>query len=163
MRSVRFAPVLAGLLVAASCSLGAVAQEGSGEPPVAAAINQMVTPETVRDTICTRGWTKSIRPPSSYTAKLKRLLLFWRGEPQENKALFQLDHRLALSLGGDPIAQENLHLLPWDKARAKDGVARYLQCQVCNGEMSLGEAQRLNWDGWHSLVGQVAGKCHRAS
>ena len=35
------------------------------------ALNPDVTPATIRQTICSRGWTATIRPPSSYTSELK--------------------------------------------------------------------------------------------
>ena len=35
-------------------------------------LNPDVTQETINATICVHGWTKTIRPPTSYTNELKR-------------------------------------------------------------------------------------------
>jgi len=39
------------------------------------AINEMVTPANIRSTICRKGWTRTIRPPVSYTNHLKYQLM----------------------------------------------------------------------------------------
>src|SRR5919198_701091 len=36
------------------------------------ALNPDVTQTTIGQTICVRGWTRTIRPPSSYTSDLKQ-------------------------------------------------------------------------------------------
>jgi hypothetical protein len=57
-------------------------------------INPAVTQATIRATICTRGWTRTVRPPVSYTNALKvRQLAQYglRGPP----AAFQEDQPVA--------------------------------------------------------------------
>ncbi len=38
-------------------------------------LNPAVTQESAQDTICVVGWTRSVRPPSAYTRRVKRELL----------------------------------------------------------------------------------------
>jgi len=89
-------------------------------PLVAAAedlpLNPAVTQETIDQTVCVPGWTKTVRPPTSYTARIKMKLI---RELELDAALlvdFELDHRIPLALGGAPSDPRNLELQPWDEA-----------------------------------------------
>jgi hypothetical protein len=102
----------ADLLAAAGAVLLVVAAlprcSGRGPPPVRASwtltpgvANPQVTQRTIAETICVRGWTRTIRPPTSYTSELKvRQMRQYglRGSP----SAFQEDHLISLELGGDP-------------------------------------------------------------
>src|SRR5215212_8969815 len=58
-------------------------------------VNPDVTQETIADTICKHGWTKTIRPPTSYTnaLKLEQMQAYHRaGSTSE----YQEDHLLSL-------------------------------------------------------------------
>jgi hypothetical protein len=104
-------------------------------------LNETVTQATIRATICTRGWTRTIRPPTDYTNALKvRQLREYglRGPP----SAFQEDHLISLELGGNPVDRRNLWPEPYPRASAVDRVENDLNRRVCGGELTLAEAQR---------------------
>jgi len=104
-------------------------------------LNPAVTEATIGSTICRRGWTRTIRPPVSYTNDLKRrgLLAYrLRGPP----SAYQEDHLISLELGGHPTDPRNLWPEPYPRAAAVDLQENELNAQVCSGRLSLGEAQR---------------------
>jgi hypothetical protein len=127
------------------------------EPPTGfGRLNPAVTQDTIGKTICVSGWTATVRPPTSYTNKIKYKLLAQVGLPIASSTAFELDHFLNLGLGGSPTDPNNLWLEAWDEtvngenlgARTKDRVEVYLQRQVCNGKMTLSEAQNLILSDW---------------
>ena len=94
-----------------------------------------------RATICKRGWTRTIRPPVSYTNDLKRKGLRQyglRGPP----SAFQEDHLISLELGGHPSDPRNLWPEPYPRAAAVDRIENELNDAVCSGRLTLAEAQR---------------------
>lgn len=105
------------------------------------ALNAQVTQSTIRATICRRGWTRTVRPPVSYTNALKRRQLRaygLRGPP----SAFQEDHLISLELGGDPVDPRNLWPEPYPRAAAVDRIENDLNHRVCAGSLTLVEAQR---------------------
>jgi hypothetical protein len=111
-------------------------------------LNPAVTPTTIQSTICVKGWTASIRPPVSYTNRIKKQRMHEMGLPLELIGDFQLDHKLPLSLGGSPDDPRNLILQDQDEAEGKDAVERCLPAAVCAGAVSLSEAQQAIWNDW---------------
>lgn len=104
-------------------------------------LNAAVTQSSIRSTICRRGWTRTIRPPVSYTNALKvRGLRAYglRGPP----SAFQEDHLISLELGGDPVDPRNLWPEPYPRAAKVDSIENQLNALVCDGKLSLAEAQR---------------------
>lgn len=71
-------------------------------------LNPNITPETIAATICHAGWTKTVRPPLSYTNPLKARQLAMLNHPGWTMANTEEDHRLPLEMGGDPKAEHNL-------------------------------------------------------
>ena len=105
------------------------------------ALNPDVTQGTIRSTICVRGWTRTVRPPSSYTSALKlRQLrdLALRGPP----SAYQEDHLISLELGGNATDPRNLWPEPYPRARDVDKIENELNAKVCSGTLSLAEAQQ---------------------
>jgi hypothetical protein len=113
-------------------------------------INPAVTAATIQSTICVKGWTASIRPPVSYTNRIKKQRLHAMGLPLELIGDFQLDHKLPLSLGGSPDDPRNLILQDQDEAEGKDAVERCLPAAVCSGLISLQDAQQAIWRDWRN-------------
>ncbi|MDX6475326.1 MAG: hypothetical protein QOH95_837, partial [Gaiellaceae bacterium] len=121
---------------------------GSARPVVRASwaltpgvLNPGVTQATIASTICTRGWTRTIRPPVDYTNALKQRQLRQyglRGPP----SAFQEDHLISLELGGNPVDPRNLWPEPYPRAAAVDQVENDLNRRVCTGSLTLAEAQR---------------------
>jgi hypothetical protein len=117
---------------------------------VPGATNSHVTQANIHKTICVSGWTKTVRPPASYTTKLKR----------EQMAQFHLagdahdyeeDHLISLEVGGNPTSPENLWPQPWAgprNARKKDRLENLERKLVCSGQISLRQGRRelsLDW------------------
>jgi hypothetical protein len=104
-------------------------------------LNAAVTQATIGETICRRGWTRTIRPPSDYTTALKRQQLGEYGLTGDLSD-YQEDHLISLELGGDPTDPRNLWPEPYPRASAVDRIENELHDRVCSGELSLAEAQR---------------------
>ncbi|HEY6029372.1 MAG TPA: hypothetical protein VIU44_02345, partial [Gaiellaceae bacterium] len=86
-------------------------------------------------------WTRTVRPPSSYTGDLKLRQMreyHARGSPSE----FQEDHLISLELGGAPSDPRNLWPQPRPWAAEVDRTENQLREEVCSGRLSLAEAQR---------------------
>ena len=104
-------------------------------------LNPDVTQATIRSTICVHGWTRTIRPPSDYTSRLKleQMRAYGlRGGPHD----FQEDHLISLELGGHPTDPRNLWPEPYPRAADVDRTENELNAAVCSGRMSLEAAQR---------------------
>ena len=104
-------------------------------------LNPAVTQATVGRTICRRGWTRTIRPPTTYTNALKRRGLEQYGLRGPSSS-FQEDHLISLELGGDPSDPRNLWPEPYPRAADVDRIENDLNRRVCAGSLSLAEAQR---------------------
>jgi hypothetical protein len=138
-------------LVAAAIGLLLVAlwlyAHRSGAPPIAAdvaltpgVLNAAVTQATIGSTICTRGWTRTVRPPTDYTNALKRKQMRAYDEHGPPSA-YQEDHLISLELGGDPTDPRNLWPEPYPRASTVDQIENELNAQVCSGALSLADAQ----------------------
>jgi hypothetical protein len=142
----------ADLLAAAGVVLLVVAVlprcSSRGPPPLRASwtltpgvANPQVTQQTIARTICVRGWTRTIRPPTTYTSALKvRQMREYgvRGDP----SAFQEDHLISLELGGDPTDPRNLWPEPRPRAEEVDRIEDDLNAKICDGSISLADAQR---------------------
>ena len=122
------------------------------------ATNPDVTQATIDQTICVKGYTKTVRPSTSYTRGVKALLLRRQGLPESAAHDYELDHRINLSIGGHPRKLSNLVLQPWkgpDSARRKDKLEVALEKRVCRGEMPLTAAQLCIAEDWHACARQL--------
>jgi hypothetical protein len=107
------------------------------------ALNPDVTQENIGDTICKRGWTKTIRPAARWTTRIKHQRLRAVGMPASGAKLYELDHIVPLEVGGAPTDERNLQMQRWDGAdgaRAKDVQETRLKRLVCAGRVSLAVA-----------------------
>ena len=114
-------------------------------------VNPDVTQATIASTICRRGWTRTVRPPVSYTNDLKRTGLRQyrlRGPPSR----YQEDHLISLELGGHPTDPRNLWPEPYPRAATVDRAENELNAEVCSGKLSLLDAQQRE-----SLLKHTAG------
>jgi hypothetical protein len=128
------------------------------------ALNPDVTADTINDTICVVGYTKTVRPSSSYTNGVKKLLLQRAGLNVEDKADYELDHIIPLALGGHPRNPKNLALQLWegeDGARRKDKLEVKLQCMVCTGKVPLDEARAAIYNDWQAAAKKYHQRCSR--
>jgi hypothetical protein len=110
------------------------------------AIDPRVTEGNIDSTICRPGgYTDSVRPPTSYTDPLKLRLMAAYGLAGRSTSGFELDHLVALELGGAPADPRNLWPEPYAASRgasAKDGLEDRLHGEVCSGAIALAAAQR---------------------
>jgi hypothetical protein len=104
-------------------------------------LNAAVGQATIRSTICRRGWTATIRPPTEYTSALKLRQMAAYGETGP-PAAYQEDHLISLELGGHPTDPRNLWPEPYPRAADVDRVENDLNAQVCSGGLTLAAAQR---------------------
>ena len=113
-------------------------------PSTPGVTNPMVTQANIQKTICVANWTSTIRPPASYTTKLKIQQmkdLGLKGSPHD----YEEDHLISLEIGGSPTDPKNLWpqpYMPLPGAHQKDDVENFLHRQVCAGKITLAEAQK---------------------
>lgn len=132
--------------------------------------------------LCSKSYrTGTVRPPTSYTNRLKQLELargratikapngrtytvHGEGLPGTAKD-YELDHIISLQLGGHPDDPANLWMQPWERkgarladpgygAESKDVLESRLKREVCNRGMALSEAQRLISTDWTEGLGE---------
>jgi hypothetical protein len=126
------------------------------------ALNPDVRQDTIQSTICTPGYTASVRPATVYTNGVKLKLVRAGGEDETEMSTYELDHIIPLALGGHPRAIDNLQLQPWPEARRKDRIEVKLQCLVCTGQVTLAEAQTKIAEDWEATYHTYASvPCHR--
>jgi len=120
----------------------------------AGAINTDINQDNIADTLCTPNWsTKSIRPPPSYTGKLKRKQIKDWSLADTDPGDYEEDHFIPLELGGHPSDPQNLWPELYDPkpgARQKDRVEDQLHREVCAGDISLKRAQRIIVEDWYA-------------
>lgn len=118
-------------------------------------LNPAVTQANIQTTICKSGFTATIRPPVSYTNKLKKQEL--AGTYKSFVAIYgsdlgnyELDHLISLQLGGNPTDVANLWMEPYtgNNARKKDVVETALKRLVCSGKITLAVAQKAISTNW---------------
>lgn len=142
------------LLFAAAWALAAVNHVGPAsaypDPAVTGLANPAVRQSTIGQTVCKAGYTATIRPPASYTNKLKRQQmadLNLSGVPAD----YEEDHFISLEIGGDPRDARNLWPEPYagrSGARIKDQVENQLHRALCLGTMTLAQVQACITDDW---------------
>jgi hypothetical protein len=106
------------------------------------ALSPDVTEATVSKTTCVAGYTRSVRPATSYTNGVKAKLLRGAGLDETRMGDFELDHTVPLALGGHPRKLSNLELQPWageHGAWRKDALKARMHNLVCEGELTLTE------------------------
>jgi hypothetical protein len=109
------------------------------------ALNPEVTQEKLHGTVCSRGYTKTIRPPKQYTSRLKKKQLHELGLSGRMRD-YEEDHLVPLCAGGAPHDARNLWPQPrngeWGAA-AKDQLEESVCRQLCRGDISLKDAQAI--------------------
>jgi hypothetical protein len=129
------------------CILAGAAAAGDLPDPrrTPGATNPDVTQSNIQQTVCVRGFTKSIRPPAYYTNKLKKVQIGQYGYSDRNPRNYEEDHLVALSIGGASQDERNLWPQPRNSewgAEKKDQLEFVMYKMVCAGELPLATAQR---------------------
>ncbi|GAC1691095.1 MAG: hypothetical protein PVS2B1_13680 [Candidatus Dormibacteraceae bacterium] len=116
-------------------------------------IDPRVTQENISTTICVRGYTKTVRPPASYTHDLKVRQIAEYGYADTKLASYEEDHLIPLELGGHPTDPKNL----WPEPRSgdhpasqKDLIENSLHGKVCAGVITLAAARAAIASNWLS-------------
>jgi hypothetical protein len=104
-------------------------------------VNPDVRQETIGQTICVRGWTRTVRPSTEYTSELKVRQMQEYGLGGSPSG-YQEDHLISLELGGHPSDPRNLWPEPRPHAEEVDRVENELNRLVCSGTIALAEGQR---------------------
>jgi hypothetical protein len=112
-------------------------------------IDSKVTQANIHETICVPGYSAKMRPPVSYTNKLKIQQIKDYGFTDTNLADYEEDHLISLELGGNPTDPKNLWPEPGHSPNQKDIIENRCHRKVCADELSLEEAQKqiaTNWE-----------------
>ena len=140
--------LVATAVVFAVVALALVLTRRPGAPAVVAdpvrtpgVLNPDVTQATIGTTICVRGWTRTVRPPTEYTNALKLRQMRAYGETG-SPSDYQEDHLISLELGGHPTDPRNLWPEPYPRAADVDKIENELNAEVCSGDLTLAQAQQ---------------------
>jgi hypothetical protein len=156
MRAIAFAAGLIGVSLMAGAANGRTLPDSFMTPGVT---NPDVSQFNIKKTICKSGWTKTIRPPSSYTTALKRQQIVEYGYRNKRLGSYEEDHLISLQLGGNPQDPQNL----WPQAyagkcgaRVKDVIETKLKRLVCDPKppLTLVEAQQMISRDWVAAYSQ---------
>lgn len=150
-RSIMAALAACGIALA---PIAAWAQSSLPDPALTpGAVNPAVTQRTIDATICVRGWTRTVRPPESYTQALKRRQIRQYGYTDRRLGLYEEDHLIPLDLGGSPDDPRNLWPQPrypadgW-MADKKDELEAALARLVCARQVPLDVARHAIARDW---------------
>ena len=108
--------------------------------------NPAVTQANIQSTICVPGYTKTIRPPVSYTSPLKVRQMAMYGFT-DSISLHEEDHFIALTDGGSPTDEKNLWPGHFEDAthplgmHAKDRLEVTINHLICNDTLTLAQGQ----------------------
>ncbi|MEI6294957.1 MAG: hypothetical protein WCO95_02735 [Actinomycetes bacterium] len=163
--------ITAGILIAGTVGLSAcgaaIYSENSGLPNTKltpGAVNPLVTQGNIRSTICVSGWTATVRPPVSYTNKLKydQLHSGYNLNGDLTMKNYEEDHIVPLEVGGHPSSPLNLFPQPRNikfSAYLKDQLENRIHQLVCTGQLTLKVGQSIfltNWEkGYTKYVGPL--------
>lgn len=128
-----------------SCHINGVLPDSKCTPGV---IDPRVTQDNIYATICVKGYTKTVRPPRTYTDQLKREQIQEYGYSDTNTSDYEEDHLIPLEVGGNPSDPKNLWPQPGRSPNMKDRVETRCHDMVCNGSLPLATAQQeiaTNW------------------
>jgi hypothetical protein len=118
------------------------------------ATNPAVTPGDIDKTICASGWTRTVRPPVSYTEPLKYEQMAAYGDTGPVSS-YEEDHLIPLELGGSPSSPSNLWPEPGASPNPKDSVESAARQAVCDGRIPLAAAQRAIAVDWITFGRQL--------
>ncbi len=111
------------------------------------AISPAVTQGNIQSTICSYGYTHSVRPRESISEPEKEASLAAYGDagPLHH---YEYDHLVPLELGGATNDPRNLWPEPGASPNPKDALERRMRELVCAGELPLAAAQREIASDW---------------
>ena len=118
-----------------------------------------VFPGVTAREVCVSGYSKSVRAVSSD----ERASVYQRYGIANAPGMHEVDHFISLELGGSNMVT-NLWPEPYVTpntpgqigAHEKDRVENYLHAQVCNGSMTLPQAQEAIRTDWYAVYLRIA-------
>lgn len=130
------------------------------------AVDDSVTQATIQSTVCSSGYTDSVRPPESLTEPAKYASMATYRSPG-SASDYEFDHLVPLELGGSSDTHNlwpELDVGPpsqFDSSdsygkNAKDGVEDRLNAAVCRGQVTLAAAQQaiaVDWTTAEAILG----------
>ncbi|WP_438290565.1 hypothetical protein [Streptomyces sp. HUAS TT7] len=126
------------------------------------ALNPKVTQATLKETVCTSGYTATIRPPFCVTGpeKTANAKSYSYTGPIGDAGY---DRLISLVLGGDPDDPRNIWVEPpspnhkpgGGTNNPKDSVEAKLSTAVCSGKVQLAAAQNAIATDWYNGTGQT--------
>lgn len=121
--------------------------------------NPDVTQANIDQTICKSGWTATVRPPVSWTNKVKAEQMAARGLAGPLSA-WELDHLLAIENSGAPRDVHNLWMEPWlgpCGAHRKDVIETHMKRMICAHQITLADAQTEMLADWREAYRKHVG------
>ena len=152
--------MLAAVAIASAADAQSVLPNAQRTP---GAVNPAVTQDNIGQTICVRGWTRTVRPAEEFTYRLKREQMRSWGYADRRLRDYEEDHLIPLEIGGSPNDPRNLWPEPreapdgWTADR-KDELEAELNRLVCAGRLSLEEAQRAIAADWIAAYRRYVGE-----
>jgi hypothetical protein len=131
------------------------------------ATNPKISQANIADNVCKKGWsTRSIRPPAAYTTRLKIQQLRTYGYTDTKPGDYEEDHLISLEIGGGPTDPKNHWPEPYSfnadgkqmGARQKDKIEDRLHVLVCDGTLTLEQAQELIANDWTAAYRKYIGE-----
>ena len=140
--------VLQGIMPAAPAAAGDLPNQAL----TPGAIDPSVTQDNINTTICVSGYTKTVRPSSYKTGKMKLVSMKQYGYT-DSPSNYEYDHLCPLAAGGCPDCTSNLFPEPYNStsgygARVKDKLENALHKKICNGDITLKDAQDCIMQNW---------------
>jgi hypothetical protein len=120
-------------------SSGCVSSGGLPDPACTpGAVDPRVSQSTAGQTVWTRGYTATVRPPKDVTDRIKREQMAAYGLAGQSPSSVELDHLIALELGGAPADLANLWPQPWtgEPMRTRRTRSRTSCASACVGARS---------------------------
>ncbi|MGI8914188.1 MAG: HNH endonuclease [Chloroflexota bacterium] len=112
-------------------------------------------PGVTADQVCTPGYSSSVRNVSS----AEKAAVYQRYGIPNVRGRDEVDHFVSLELGGSNNVT-NLWPEPYAPvpgAHQKDQVENYLHAQVCDGAMTLAQAQQAIRTDWYAVYVRIGG------
>ncbi len=140
-----------GVLGQQTKTAGCVAQNGL---PDASCTPGAIFPQVTKEQICTKGYTKTVR---NVPLAVKNKVYEEYGIYSHTTGEYEVDHFISLELGG---SNDISNLWP-EPAQPKPGfhekdlVENYLNSKVCQGVISLQEAQKEISTNWLEVYNQI--------
>jgi hypothetical protein len=156
------ASLAGGVLIVATIGLAACSAgpytEANGLPNTLltpGATNPQVTQANIHSNVCVSGWTKTVRPPVTYTNPLKYSQLHSGYNLDGDFSLkdYEEDHQVPLEVGGSPSSVQNLWPEPRNirlGATVKDQLENRMHDLLCAGQVTLKTAQTVFMTNWQS-------------